>query len=97
VVLDTIASWVFGGAGQAGLAIALLAVVLYWRRALGLGRLLSTWGGRVVFAAATLGVLLLLGIVPTLDLGRASALAGEAWAAVREVWPTVRAWLEGVL
>ena len=95
--LDTLAEWLFSGVGQAGLAIGLIAVFLYWRRALGLGRVLSTWGGRVVFAVAAVGVLMLSGIIPGLNLARAAELLGDLWAWLTELWPMLREWLEGLL
>jgi len=95
--VDTLAEWLFSGVGQAGLAIGLIAVALYWRRALGLGRVLSTWGGRVVFAVAAVGVLMLSGIIPGLNLARAAELLGDLWAWLGELWPMLREWLEGLL
>lgn len=78
VVLETILEWALGDIGQLGIAIALLAALLYWRKMLGLGDVLSTWGGRVAFGLATVGALLILGVIPGLDVERATALGSQA-------------------
>jgi len=95
--VDTLAEWVFSGVGQAGLALALLAVALYWRRALGAGRTVTSWGSRIVFATAAIGALLLAGVIPGLDLARAAGLLGEVWEWLGDLWPMAREWLEGLL
>lgn len=51
--------------GQLGLAIALIASVLYYRKMIGAASLLSTLMGKLVFSGAVVGLLLLSGIIPT--------------------------------
>ena len=97
LLVDTLADWLFSGVGQAGLALALLAVALYWRRALGAGQTVTSWGSRIVFATAAIGALLLAGVIPGVNLARAAGLLGEVWEWLGDLWPMVREWMEGLL
>jgi hypothetical protein len=74
-LVQSVLTWVFGGAGQVGLAAGLIGAALYWRKALGIAGILSDWVGRVVFSLVVIGLLLLTGIIPTLHVGEAISLA----------------------
>lgn len=98
MVLDVIARWLAGSnAGQIGLAVALIAIVLYWRKVTKAGSAAESVGARIAFAAAAVGVLLLLGVVTGIDVARASSLASEAWLWLGEVfemvWEVIRGWV----
>jgi len=73
-LVRSVLTWMFGGAGQVGLAAGLIGAALYWRKALGIAGLLSDWVGRVVFSLVVIGVLLLTGIIPTLHVSEAISL-----------------------
>jgi hypothetical protein len=98
LVIGGVVEWLVGStAGQVGLAIGLVAVALYWRKLVLAGSAAEAWGGRVAFAAAALGVLLIAGVVTGIDLSRAIDLAVVVWdglAAIgRWVWEVLRGWL----
>lgn len=92
MVLADAVAWLTGGNGRLALGVALLAVALYYRKALGLGRILQTWAGRVAFSAVAVGVLLILGIIPGINVDTAVGyaeqlvdLGGQLIAELREV------------
>jgi hypothetical protein len=73
--------------GQLGLGIALVASVLYYRKMMSAASLLSTLAGKLVFSAAVVGLLLLSGIIPTLNVDVAM---GYAMAVVEMVLQFLR-------
>jgi hypothetical protein len=82
MVVSELIGLVAGDNARLAVGIALLAVALYYRKALGLGSLLQTWAGRAATSAVVLGILLVLGIIPGINveaaIGYADQLAGVA-------------------
>lgn len=97
MVVAELVEWIAGSsAGQLGIAIGLIAVVLYWRKATKAGSIVGSIGGRVAFAAATVGVLLLLGVITGLDVELATRLATQTYSwlveLANELWEVVVSW-----
>ena len=59
---------------QITVVLGLLVFVLYFRKLLGLGSILSTWARMAMFSAVVLMLLVITGIVPHLDLGAGRSL-----------------------
>jgi len=93
----TLLERVAGSSLKLAIGIALLALMLYWRRLLTTASVVEEWGGRVVFAAAVVGGLLLAGILTGVDMSRATGLAATAWTWLAELAGEVWRWIEGVL
>lgn len=56
--------------GQLGLAVALLASVLYYRKVTGAVSAVGGIMGKLVFSAAIIGVLLLAGVITGIDVAQ---------------------------
>lgn len=97
MVVAELLEWFLGStAGQVGLAVGLLAVGLYWRKLIGAGSLMQSWGSRVVFSAVAVGALLLLGVITGVDVARATELGTTAWSGFVDVahrlWEVLASW-----
>lgn len=75
-VADQVAALLGLGGLPTAVIVFLAAAVLYVRKALGLGGLLADWASKLMFALVVLIILLLSGVVPTLNLDRAIELVG---------------------
>lgn len=77
--VDWLLNGVLGlGVGRIGLVVGLIATALYWHKAQGAAAFLGSWIGKVVFSAVAIGLLMVLGVIPTLDLNRALVLVRHA-------------------
>jgi uncharacterized membrane protein YraQ (UPF0718 family) len=71
---------------QLGIGVALIATVLYYRKASAAASVVGGVVGKLVFAAAVVGVLLLSGVITGIDVAQASeytrTMVSFAWEAV---------------
>lgn len=92
-MFETIQSAIeFIGVGglQTTVVLGLLIAVLYFRKALGLGSVLSSWARMVSFSLVVLLGLVLIGVVPKIDVDAGQAAVSTVVEAVRSVWEVLR-------
>lgn len=92
-LLADAAAWLFGDSGRMVLGFTLLAVALYYRKALGAGRIVQTWAGRATFSAVVIGIALLLGIIPDINVAVLMGYVDQVVGVVRDLLGGV---LEGI-
>lgn len=67
--------WALGTNAQTTVVLTLLILIVYFRKAIGLGSVLADWTGRITFALGVLVVLLVSGIISGIDVGAALEVA----------------------
>lgn len=70
-----------------GLGVSMLAVAFYYRRLLSLGLMVQNVLAYIVFGFVAVGVLVITGIVPTVNVGIAIELAWTVIETVRDTLP----------
>lgn len=73
--------------GQIGIAIAFVATALYWRKARGFAGFFGDFLGKLVASAFSIGVLMLLDVIPRIDIARALELIGALFSWLLELLP----------
>lgn len=88
-ILDPVLELFANSGVQTTVVLALAVAVVYFRKALGLGSLLSDWVGKLVFSLVILIFLLLTGIVPGLDVAAAMSLVDRGFDLGRTVLSSI--------
>lgn len=70
---------------RVALGLLMLVGVVYYRHALGIGRIFQTWAGRIVFSVAVIGIGIILGVIPGLNVERGMLIVTEVVAAGQEL------------
>jgi hypothetical protein len=85
-MLTELLAWVgqhLGIAGQLGIAIPMIALFLYWRKALKVFGVGADMIGKIVIAVVIIGIGIALGVL-NVDVGRAANLLGDAFRIVSD-------------
>lgn len=86
-LLEPLIDGVVANTAQIGLAIACIAVALYWRKATSAASIVTSAGSTIVIAIALIGLLMLSGIVPRLNVDLAVQYATDAWEMLADLLP----------